>query len=300
MPATEKLIIDGFAGIHGFELEVRPFTVLIGPQSVGKSIAAKLLFFFRSIPQNLYLEALRDTDLPAKEALLERFAKILPSPTHAKGAATILYTMGKVQFELTHSGMKGGGWDMGVPLEFRKAFRQLRETLQEENVGDEDIYDANELAKEAYRDRVRRLWPEAEIRPRFVPAGRSFYSQIKEDQASYYESATIDPFVAEFAKFLASLKSRRRRRELLPAAEAAAALGEQLLSGRYLREGRDEFIHSVDDRKLPPNLWSSGQQEAQPLTLLLQRYCEGLLSPTTLFIEEPEAHLFPSSQQLIT
>ena len=36
---TERLIIDNFKGISHLDLEVKPFTVLIGPQSVpGKSV----------------------------------------------------------------------------------------------------------------------------------------------------------------------------------------------------------------------------------------------------------------------
>jgi hypothetical protein len=62
-------------------------------------------------------------------------------------------------------------------------------------------------------------------------------------------------------------------REELPAGKPAHLLVENLLSGNYVREGQDDFIDSRDGRKLPPKLWSSGQQEA---------------------------HLFPSAQRTMT
>ncbi len=296
----ETLTIEGFAGIESLEIQTRPFTVLIGPQSVGKSIAAKLLFFFKNAPRVLYLEALQDSEQSASETLLEYFAKILPSPTHSKGAATITYLRDSAKFTLHHDGSENGSWEITMPVALRQAFRRLKSELEEEEDGDESIYESNVLAKDAYRGRIRKLWEDADVWPRFVPAGRSFYSQIERDPASYYEAAALDPFVTEFAKFLATIKGRSRLRHVLDSSDTAAALCEELLSGRYERDGNDEFIHSVDGRRLPPRLWSSGQQEAQPLTLLLQRYSQGFFSPTCLFVEEPEAHLFPASQRVIT
>jgi hypothetical protein len=287
---VERLRIEGFAGIQDLDMTIRPFTVLIGPQSVGKSIVAKLLFLFRGTPRSLFLEALKDSDLTATESFLERFTDALPSPTHSTGAARVVYSTGDLDFILEHAAGERGDWKVRIPAGLRKAFKTLAMELEEEQDDAEQIVEANQAAKTAYQERVEELWPGANTPPRFVPAGRAFFSQIER----------VDPFIAEFWRVLSSLRARRRLRTYLPSTEAAAHLSKQLLSGKYAREGLAEFIHSVDGRKLPPRLWSSGQQEAQPLVLLLQRYCEGFFDPTSLFIEEPEAHLFPNSQRWIT
>ncbi len=41
-----KLVIENFAGIKSAELEVNDITILIGPQASGKSVIAKLVYFF--------------------------------------------------------------------------------------------------------------------------------------------------------------------------------------------------------------------------------------------------------------
>ena len=43
----EKISISGFGGIKEATLETAPIMVLIGEQATGKSIVAKLLYFFR-------------------------------------------------------------------------------------------------------------------------------------------------------------------------------------------------------------------------------------------------------------
>jgi len=45
----EKIYIDGFAGLHNFEMELNRINVLIGPQASGKSVVAKLVYFFNEV-----------------------------------------------------------------------------------------------------------------------------------------------------------------------------------------------------------------------------------------------------------
>ncbi|MEP0760932.1 AAA family ATPase [Coleofasciculus sp. FACHB-T130] len=45
---AEKLIIRNFAGIKELEIEVKRINILIGPQASGKSVCAKLLFYFKN------------------------------------------------------------------------------------------------------------------------------------------------------------------------------------------------------------------------------------------------------------
>ena len=139
----------------------------------------------------------------------------------------------------------------------------------------------------------------------FIPAGRSFYAQVEKDVVSFFESANLESlFVAAFGKLNALLKDSSDFLLERPSKSAllAAELTERLLSGKYEREGQKEFINVKDGRRLPPALWSSGQQESLPLVLHMRRWAEGDL-PTSnrisFYIEEPEAHLFPASQRIM-
>ena len=44
----ESLEIQNFLTIREAKLDVRRFTILIGPQANGKSVVAKVLYFFRN------------------------------------------------------------------------------------------------------------------------------------------------------------------------------------------------------------------------------------------------------------
>ena len=45
----EKLIVRQFAGIGSIDLDINKINIIIGPQASGKSVCAKLLFFFKSL-----------------------------------------------------------------------------------------------------------------------------------------------------------------------------------------------------------------------------------------------------------
>ena len=45
---AEKLIVRNFAGIKDLEIEIKRINILIGPQASGKSVCAKLLFYFKN------------------------------------------------------------------------------------------------------------------------------------------------------------------------------------------------------------------------------------------------------------
>ena len=308
----ESIEIDNFAGINKLKLDLRPFTVVIGPQSVGKSITAKLLYFFKGIPWELSRAASSRESPPFKERLLTQIARLLPDPASTTSPSNASFQIGDVSVRLQKGTGKASEWKIEIPAFLREAFSEFREAVEQAR-GDSDPEDENnlgrvweleQLAQETYWAKVSNFWPKAASPPRFIPAGRSFYSQIERDMASYFESASLDPFVSEFGKLLARLKSRRigilRRSLNRPLAGIALKQVDKILSGRYIREGGEDIIEVADGRKLPAKMWSSGQQEAQPLAFILQKCSEGSFNPRILFIEEPEAHLFPTSQKAIT
>jgi len=307
------LDVENFAGISKVSLSVSPFTVIIGPQSVGKSITAKLLHFFKGLPWELAQAASPRANTTLHDRLLGKLLRLLPDPTSGSGPCQAVFRIGDIRLRIHKGGSKGGEWKIEMPAVLRDAHAELKAALaeirDESDPQDEDVltrnWDLEEAAHDAFWSKVSNVFPSAASTPRFIPAGRSFYSQIERDMAAYFESASLDPFVSEFGKLLARLKGRKMRslaraRSHVHSNELAGSLVDQLLSGRYVREGLDDYIHVSDGRKLPAKLWSSGQQEVQPLAFILQRYCEGTFRARTLFIEEPEAHLFPSSQKVVT
>ncbi len=54
-PQQEKLTIRNFAGLSQVDIDLGPITLLIGPQAAGKSVIAKLAYYFKSFIQKLLL-----------------------------------------------------------------------------------------------------------------------------------------------------------------------------------------------------------------------------------------------------
>ncbi|MCR5456052.1 MAG: ATP-binding protein [Bacteroidales bacterium] len=51
-----KIEIYNFGPIKDATIDIKPMLVLIGPQASGKSTIAKLIFFFETLPEDLFGE----------------------------------------------------------------------------------------------------------------------------------------------------------------------------------------------------------------------------------------------------
>ncbi|MFN4953856.1 MAG: AAA family ATPase [Aphanizomenon sp.] len=56
----QKIIINNFGSIKYAEIEVKKILVLIGEQASGKSTIAKLIYFFKTIQEDLFSQIYRD------------------------------------------------------------------------------------------------------------------------------------------------------------------------------------------------------------------------------------------------
>ena len=54
----QKIIIKNFGAIEYAEIEIKKVLVLIGEQASGKSTIAKLIYFFKSLKENLNIQIL--------------------------------------------------------------------------------------------------------------------------------------------------------------------------------------------------------------------------------------------------
>ena len=73
------LVIDNFLIFDHAEIDINKFTVFIGPQASGKSIAAKLLYFFYHFPEFVFKVALaEEKKRELLKILKENFCEIFP------------------------------------------------------------------------------------------------------------------------------------------------------------------------------------------------------------------------------
>ena len=140
----------------------------------------------------------------------------------------------------------------------------------------------------------------------FIPAGRSFFSNIQSSIFSFLSSnKSLDPFLIEFGSFYESFKRFASDENIEVENEKSEKefkdLIDNILNSNYLREKGKDFLLHKDKRKVNLSNASSGQQEILPLLIILKTLMKVQFpnGGATLYIEEPEAHLFPNSQKKI-
>jgi hypothetical protein len=139
----------------------------------------------------------------------------------------------------------------------------------------------------------------------FIPAGRSFFANL---QGSIFtllaNKISIDPFLLGFGslyepvRFLYIVNKGNADKD-----KQFDDLAESIICGKYLYEKAKDYIIASDGRKIDVAHSSSGQQETLPLILILKSL--PFIKPRwggagkTVYIEEPEAHMFPTAQRNI-
>jgi predicted ATPase len=308
----EKIKIENFGGLKNLEFEVKRINVLIGPQASGKSICVKLLYFFKSFSSEMMHsfeseENKRQLDSKQKE----RFVNYFPRESWPKTAFRIRYEINGNFIIIERK--QGKALNFIYSDEYKKLIKKGRKFYNDERKKlDEEprksFYKANRNARTKFYECAKGLISENSVYNQFfVPAGRSFYANIQSGIFSFLSTnKSLDPFLIEFGSFYENFKrmsmdrnhSARSKKDM----KAFDDLLSSVLSGSYLREKDKDFIIHNDSRKVNLSNASSGQQETLPLAIVLEVLSNATFFSSggaTLYIEEPEAHLFPTAQMKV-
>ena len=304
----EKIIIENFGGIKKLDFEFRPINVLIGPQASGKSITVKLAYFFKTFFSEIFKsidsgESKRQLDIRQKE----RFTTYFPKEAWASGSFKVEYQINNSFISVKKDGNQQIQFDYSDDI--KKIIVKGRNIYKEEQKKVEEstglTYRASRNAKLRYNECINRQISGISIYNQFfIPAGRSFFANIQSGIFSFLkDNRSLDPFLIEFGSFYESFKrisnefnvDRKRKKDHFD------DIMSQVINGSYLREKDKDFLLHKDSRKVNLSNASSGQQETLPLILVLKALTiPGIgISGATLYIEEPEAHLFPTAQKRI-
>lgn len=305
---TEYIIIENFGGIEYLNLELNKINLLIGPQASGKSITSKLLYFCKGI----YGEAINaaenhKTITEFNKQITKKFEDYFPVASWPSKDFQIVYCIGELQIQISKTAKGKLTIQYGDILKKElKRFRHLHEKLSEKYSNDDDFefYNHSYEIRSKFLNSIQSIiGTPAAYSQFFIPAGRSFFANLQSGIFSFLSSnKAIDPFLIEFGSFYENMKtvSQRRigRRKENPAIEKMIV---ELLRGTYLHEKGTDYLLHKDNRKINVAYASSGQQETLPLAIILNAIHQIRFSGNgaTLYIEEPEAHLFPRAQKII-
>ena len=323
---TERLKVKNFLLIKKADLKVASVNIIVGPQASGKSVLSKLLFFSRDFLANQLIKSIEENASRQKlrDIALDKFIEYFPKYTWENQAFEIKYKNDDISFFVKN--------EKTAKNKCKLSF-VLSDTLKSFHLEKKNQYKAfqKKMALKRINDRSSGLYFNQEFwdfsreyirtdplvksklgNSYFIPASRSFFANVQKSLFSFMSSnANLDPFFKEFGQLYDNAKGiygediyltgdAEKLQELREVKEIAHSLINRILHGDYKRTKDKDWIES-DGKRISITDASSGQQEALPMFVLLSVFPFFWQENTNsiFFIEEPEAHLFPSAQKTV-
>jgi hypothetical protein len=294
----ERLEISHFFSIKKFEWEIKSFNVLTGGMATGKSLCLKLVYFVEQILLKKIFFSAISKDILEKDAfynsITEQFYSLFHSNDHEKDFlhTKIIYT-----FEVTENRMvfdlKAEWNEHKKNLEWRSDYIDTHIDIWQSALGEKNTPDAARNARQQIHESISHdFLGNFPIAAMFIPASRAI--------AAITDSPDIpDPFLSSFIK--------DDKLFVLEFNDVSDARTNKILHLNDIVSKQDpntkrktlSFI-STGGREIGPLELSSGQQELVFLLLLIKdlpRTTFFFGESTSIFIEEPSAHLFPQEQK---
>lgn len=309
----EKIKIKDFGGLKQTEIDINKINLFIGKQASGKSVSIKLMYFFKSFFREFF-EAAEDekTKPELTKSLISKFEEYFPVDSWAENNFEITFFYNESEFsKVIRTGKSKIKIEFSplVSKQFNNARRLIRGDKAKFQAKDKfEVYRPDFKVFEKYLSLVQNdISIESGYSQIFIPAGRSFFATLQSSIFSFLSNnKAIDPFLVSFGSFYENIKgiaSRdyNRNRNKAEKEKIVDDLIIQILGGKYQRVKSKDYIIHEDKRRINLAYASSGQQETLPLALILKALTRISFSGNglTLYIEEPEAHLFPSAQKKI-
>lgn len=317
----QRIAIKDFSCIKSADIQLTPLTIIIGPQASGKSVLSKLIYFCTSVITDydnlLVYERLTVDEL--NKSFCYKFTEWFPTSAWGDKRFNIEYQLSEFSLKITRIEKSDR-----VRIIFGEKFSRFYEELSHRLASLSDLKKSKEPDSyeaswqfQQYAESAMRKWlgPQYIETQLFIPAGRSFFTSIGKALVAFEQSGILDPVTLEFGRRFSSMRERYFRRtpaninSISPSPlSPAGILFSEILGGTLKYENGKEYIQTPDGRLIPFSALSSGQQELLPLAMAIRAMLPsaddevrrltggGRLLSRTIYIEEPEAHLFPRAQ----
>ena len=319
---TEKLVIENFAGLNYIDIEIKKINILIGPQASGKSIIAKILFYCKGLISKILTQGMnRKGKREFDQELKTTFAEYFPMDSWGEKSFSICYYIGEEYIKIKSSKTSNNFFNIEYSDFYKNSFNRVREKskqiqkkFEEEEEHNQTFFSQLEIEmmfeyRKHFLDEVsQKFSPEVSFSQLFIPAGRLFFAHLHKNIFSFLSqnnTIDLDPFLVEFGVYYDRVKKIGRMNKSREHKDFKSldidSLKNKILVGQYLQIKGKDYLKMSDGRQIQLSNCSSGQQEALPLTLILESiiFFNRGLTGQSIYIEEPEAHLFPTAQKNI-
>lgn len=304
----EKIIIKNFLWLNDIDYTLNNFNIITWKQWTWKSILIKLISFFKNIPNDIISlineEAFLKTEIESK--LRQDFIKKFPEESWGDAFEIcysysikddkelywkIIWNWKKIKFENSINF-----------IDIAKKIFLKNKHLEEKNIKKNLLF-AMEL-REKYWKKLRDFWilEETVI---FIPAWRSFFSTIDSNIYDFLSAwNTIDPYMVDFWKFYNTIKKILADKDFPKKPSVLTKeiddFMKDVISLDYVRVKGKDYFKSREGKLIKTAYSSSWEQEILPIFIILKALTALKIDDkVSVFIEEPEAHLFPTAQKLI-
>jgi hypothetical protein len=319
-----KLTISRFSAFEEASINLSSLTIITGPQASGKSLICKLTYFFQEVFEQI-LRSVQDSQSFAQfgKAQAGRFLEWFPASAWGSSRFRIAYEVDGLDIEVTRGSGRAGPRD-SVSIKFSASIEALYEELldafeqSKKQVSREDqlAYIRSEqnyrFRQDFYKAVMAQFGSSLTSSQTYVPASRAFFTTIGKAMSAFEHGQLLDPITKSFGRLYIGLTERLRHGfPLAYQYSHGAAVGgaryrnntlSDIFGGKPRLERNEMMIEAPDGRLIPLFALSSGQQELLPLWLSLDyfdstiQFTEPQGGSNFLYIEEPEAHLFPQAQ----
>lgn len=327
----QKIKIHKLGPVDHCELEIGDFTVFTGPQASGKSTVAKSIFFFKNIKNILFAQfkkqcllnhTLTDDELRlslkrrTEREIRSNFLQIFGTTWHMDMSMCLsccYKNETSIMVSLKEDSLSPNYIWIELSPDLTKFINLLEYMMPKEPalVSQEALEDVKEKINSFFDDNAEIV---------YIPAGRSMitllstqlnyiYSSMDDTQKKNLDYCTqnylerilqLKPSfflsITQMIQNTMRLTDTKINKQLL---FSAAELMKRILQGEYRNVDGEERLQVSENRYVKINFASSGQQEVVWILNVIFYY---LLNNKKAYfiIEEPESHLFPNAQKLIT
>jgi len=180
----ESIHIVNFGGLKDVTFKLKRINILIGPQASGKSVTAKLVYFFKNFPKAITFSiANGDTKKNLDTKQKEKFKKYFPIDAWPKGDFRIEYKINKSSIAIEKNGSKKLVFSYSE--DFKDLFDKTRKFFKKEQKRFRDapnnVHNAAWLSSNDffYKNLNIIVPPTASNLQFFIPSGRSFFANLQ-------------------------------------------------------------------------------------------------------------------------
>ncbi len=309
---VDRIKIENFGVLKDIDIEIRRFNIIIGNQAQGKSLLASLIYYFNSLDESIMkfflanvsnFDENKDYIKLLNEKLLYNFTELFPKyllDQNNTFSIRFLFTLTTQPFIITKDADKNIKIELPtfvsntlkkIITDFKKYDKRIKSTTKRKN---------NDMEKEKEYLKISSVVNTIEKlnlnrNPHFIPASRSFLSYLENNTFTLGRNFNLNKVIMEFGNYIEKVKDMDLNVFEEGLNKKILELRKDILKGEYFREENIDYLKTDDNRKVKMSDASSGQQEILPIVLTLMN----VTFSGFYIIEEPEAHLYPSTQKKV-